>query len=169
MNTKEPLVEEKKDIKEDNQKSDSPIIKAILILLLYLLFILSGIQEEKQYKTKYPSPNSSSSYVQLKHPTISIFMVSIVTSIISIVGYSIAKKQIKHPEEAPFHSMDRPLLGIYYIFSKYSSEYSIQYVDYIIKVIGKSCKSASSKKLYITLNSYDDINVISCSYYRSNI
>lgn len=145
MNTKEPLTESKKEIKEENQKSDSPFVKAILIILLYLFFILSGIQEEKQYKTKYPSPNSSSSFVQLKHPTISIFMVSIVTSIISVIGYYVNKKQVKHPEEAPFHSMDRPLLGLYYILSKYSSEYSIQYVDYIIKVIGKSCKSASSK------------------------
>ena len=106
--------------------------------------MLTEIQEEKQYKTKDPSPNSPSSFVQLKHPTISIFMVSIVTSIISVIGYYLNKKQVKHPEEAPFHSMDRPLLGLYYILSKYSSEYSIQYVDYIIKVIGTSCKSASS-------------------------
>ena len=30
MNTKEPLTNSKKENKEDNQKSDSPIVKAIL-------------------------------------------------------------------------------------------------------------------------------------------
>lgn len=149
MTTKEGeslnLEQSQKKETTEKTKHESWIIKPLLITALYAFFILSGLLEEKQYKKQYPSKTGNGSSIQLRHPAVSIFMVSIVTSIISTIGYLMTKHNIKHNEVTPFSSFDRPLLGIYYIVAKYSAESSIQYVDFIIKVIGKSCKSASSK------------------------
>lgn len=136
----------KKETSTEKIKHESWIIKPLLITALYTFFILSGLLEEKQYKKQYPSKAGNGSFIKLKHPSVSIFIVSIVTSIISTIGYLMTKHNIKHNEVTPFTSFDKSLLGIYYIIAKYSAESSIQYVDFIIKVIGKSCKSASSKK-----------------------
>jgi hypothetical protein len=131
------------------QTQESFISKGLFICLLYIFFILSGYFEEKQYNTQYFSSQHNTTF-KMKHPSLSIFIVSIFSSIISYIGYSLTKHNIKHKGTSPFNKMDKPLIGMYSILSKYSAEYSIQYVDYIIKVIGKSCKSASSKlyKIY---------------------
>jgi hypothetical protein len=45
-----------------------------------------------------------------------------------------------------FKETDRLLLGTYYVGSRFFSTNALQYLDYISQIIGKSCKSISSKK-----------------------
>lgn len=56
--------------------------------------------------------------------------------------------------KSPFHGNDKLLLGSYYMGSRFSAECSLRYLDFISKIIGKSCKSASSIINFLILFSY---------------
>jgi len=53
----------------------------------------------------------------------------------------------KQPKATPFKISDKILLGSYYMLIRLAGDYSLQYLDYITKIIGKSCKSVSSKDI----------------------
>ncbi len=44
---------------------------------------------------------------------------------------------------------DKVILGFYNLVSRVCAENSLKYVDFIMKIIGKSCKSGASKFNYI--------------------
>lgn len=123
-------------------KSES-IQKIIMIALLYFFFVLSGIFEEKLFKNNYKVSGNPNKTTKLKDPFFSLFSVSLVSSVISVIGYTLSKGYIKNKGASPISNIDVPVLGGYYMAAKYSAEYSMQYVDYLMKVIIKSCKSAS--------------------------
>ena len=70
----------------------------------------------------------------------------------AFIGYSFSKRRIKEIGESPISLIDKLLIGFYYIGSKYWADSSLNYLDYIIKVVGKSCKSASIIIIAILFN-----------------
>lgn len=88
--------EKKKTLKnvspENNVKtsndSDS-LTKIFYISLIYILFILGGIFEEKIYKTQYPINNTSNKTIKFHDAKVSLFLISIISSILSYVGIMI--------------------------------------------------------------------------------
>jgi len=36
-------------------------------------------------------------------------------------------------------------MGAYYMIIRFTGDYSLQFLDYVTKIIGKSCKAVSSK------------------------
>lgn len=131
---------------KDNKKSNSEtLLKIFFIIGLYVSFLFSGIFEEKLYKGKYVSDKDPSISIKFNHPLIAIFANSIIALIISQFALSSMKK----PENTPFEKNDKILLGTYYMISRTTAENSLNYLDFISKIIGKSCKSVSSKYFHI--------------------
>jgi hypothetical protein len=128
----------------DSVKKNSEVLtKIFFIIALYVSFLFSGIFEEKLYKGKYVSDVDSNKTVKFAHPTIAIMVNSIISCVISMIALA----SMKAPVKSPFEKNDKLLLGSYYMFSRISSENSLNYLDFISKIIGKSCKSVSSKKI----------------------
>jgi hypothetical protein len=132
----------------DSKKKNSEVLtKIFFIIALYISFLFSGIFEEKLYKGKYTSDSNPKVSVKFSHPTIAILVNSIIAWVISMIALASMGKPVK----SPFEKNDKLLLGSYYMFSRLSSENSLNYLDFISKIIGKSCKSVSSKKYYLKL------------------
>ena len=54
----------------------------------------------------------------------------------------------KKKTESPISFHDKSIIGILYIISSFSSQTALIYLDFIVKTIGKSCKSASIMFIY---------------------
>lgn len=88
------MVKEKSKLQEtpqfrihDNNAIESDSFKKIFyISLIYISFILGGIFEEKIYKTKYPIDNSPQKTIQFHDAKISLFLISIISSLLSYAG-----------------------------------------------------------------------------------
>jgi UDP-galactose transporter B1 len=61
----------------------------------------------------------------------------------------------KKKTESPISFHDKSIIGILYIISSFSSQTALIYLDFIVKTIGKSCKSASIMFIYF-------LNTIPC-------
>ena len=61
-------------------------------------------------------------------------------------------KFLQNPKLSPLSFQDQSILGILHTISTFTSQLSLLYIDFIVKTIGKSCKSASIIFLYF-LNS----------------
>lgn len=131
MTTAKPQPEEKSGF----------LLKIFYTIGLYLAFLVSGIFEEKLYKTTYLDQNNNK--IKFNSPTLAIFLISIVSLIIARIML-----WTKKASKDPFTETDKLMLGAYYMGSRFSSEYSLNYLDFISKIIGKSCKSVSSKYKY---------------------
>ena len=121
------------------------MIKSLQLLLfivgLYLFFIISGVYEEKIFKE--PVVHEGKSYT-FKYPFITIFFNSLFSLIISqafLFYFSGKGGNI----ESPLTFWDKAILGSYSLICKLTNETSLRYLDFITRIIGKSCKSASSK------------------------
>jgi hypothetical protein len=126
---------------QDSKKKNSEVLtKIFFIIALYISFLFSGIFEEKLYKGKYTSDSNPNKSVKFAHPTIAILVNSIIAYVISMIALASMSKPVK----SPFEKNDKLLLGSYYMFSRLSAENSLNYLDFISKIIGKSCKSVSS-------------------------
>ena len=125
-----------------SNKNSEIFTKIFFIIGLYVSFLFSGIFEEKLYKGSYFSDSDPSIKIKFSHSLIAIFANSVIAAIIS--GGILAS--MKTPEKSPFEKNDKLLLGTYYMMSRTSAESSLNYLDFISKIIGKSCKSVSSKK-----------------------
>jgi hypothetical protein len=125
---------------KENKQSET-LTKILFIIALYVSFLFSGIFEEKLYKGTYVSDKDPSQSIKFKHPLIAIFFNSVISYLIS----TIALATMKTPEKTPFEKNDKIMLGTYYMLSRVTAENSLNYLDFISKIIGKSCKSVSSK------------------------
>lgn len=141
-------------------KSDF-LTKMFYIVALYLSFLFSGILEEKLYKGKFVSDSDPDKKIKFSHPTIAIFLNSLFSYIISSIALSTMDKPLK----TPFEKNDKLMLGTYYMISRASSENSLNYLDFISKIIGKSCKSVSSKSFNLIF-SHCDLLSLQCTLYR---
>ena len=57
--------------------------------------------------------------------------------------------------ESPISFMDKSIIGIFHIISSFTAQTALIYLDFIVKTIGKSCKSASIMFIYF-------LNTIPC-------
>jgi hypothetical protein len=131
-----------------DKKENETLTKIFFIIALYVAFLFSGIFEEKLYKGSYFSHSDPSKKIKFSHPVIAIFT----NSVISFIIASIALKSTKKPDATPFEKNDKLLLGTYYMLSRTTSENSLNYLDFISKIIGKSCKSVSIILIYFLYN-----------------
>ena len=141
-----PKIKNEKNPELKKEESNENITKFIYILFLYTFFILAGIYEEKIYKNTYLYINNETGETvksKFHSPTIALFITSISSLIFSSIGYTIQINKLKDKTVNPFTFIDRIILGTLYILSQLTAQSSLQFLDFIIKVIGKSCKSAS--------------------------
>jgi hypothetical protein len=113
------------------------VTKIFYIISLYVCFVFSGIFEEKLYKTNYIIGTEK---VKFHHPSLAIMANSIIASFIA----NIVLMTMKTQKDSPFKKGDKLMLGSYFVLSKLTAENSINYLDFISKIIGKSCKSVAS-------------------------
>ena len=111
----------------------------IFILGLYFFFIISGIYEEKIFKQPFSFDGKSYFF---KYPFITIFFNSLFCFFISEVFLYILSGKSKI--NSPLKFKDKAILGTYSLVCKFTNETSLRYLDFITRIIGKSCKSASS-------------------------
>ena len=141
-----PKIKNDKNPELKKEESNENISKLIYILLLYTFFLLAGIYEEKIFKNTYSNINNETGETvksKFHSPTIALFITSISSLIFSSIGYTFQLNKLKDKTVNPFTIIDRIILGSLYILSQYTSQWSLQFLDFIIKVVGKSCKSAS--------------------------
>ena len=145
----------KNQIDEKNKESSGTFTKLIYILLLYAFFLLAGIFEERIFKNTYSYINHETGETiksKFKSPSIALFITSISSLIFSYLGYNIQISKLSEKSENPFTIIDKIILGSLYILSQFTAQSSLQFLDFIIKVIGKSCKSASIMIVNILYN-----------------
>ena len=150
-----PKTKNEKNQKPKNEEHNENISKLIYILLLYTFFLLAGIYEEKIFKNTYSNINNETGETvksKFNSPTIALFITSISSLMFSSIGYSIQLNKLKDKTINPFTFIDRIILGTLYILSQFTAQSSLQFLDFIIKVIGKSCKSASMMIVNILYN-----------------
>ena len=119
--------------------SSSSFTKTLLIFAIYFFYLLSGLFNEKLTTTNYTNPNDETKTFKFKYPTISLCILSLFTTIIS--SYMLEKKNPK--SYSPITSSDKIILGTIHTISQFTSQLTLLYLDYIIKTICKSLKSAA--------------------------
>ena len=77
-------------------------------------------------------------------------------------------KLFKDLKIAPVSFYDKSIIGILHTISTFTSQFSLLYIDFIVKTIGKSCKSASFLFLYF-LNSIPLFNKFFKKILNNNI
>ena len=127
------------------EKKHTSITKMIYIILLYVFYLFGGLFNEKLTKTEYEylDENNNINILKFKYPSISLCFPSILSFGIS---YFMLNKMKKVESPISFH--DKSIIGILYIISSFSSQTALIYLDFIVKTIGKSCKSASIMFIY---------------------
>ena len=127
------------------EKKHTSITKMIYIILLYVFYLFGGLFNEKLTKTEYEylDENNNIQILKFKYPAISLCFPSILSFAIS---YFMLNKMKKTESPISFH--DKSVIGILYIISSFSSQTALIYLDFIVKTIGKSCKSASIMFIY---------------------
>ena len=127
------------------EKKHTSITKMIYIILLYVFYLFGGLFNEKLTKTEYEylDENNNIQILKFKYPAISLCFPSILSFAIS---YFMLNKMKKTESPISFH--DKSIIGILYIISSFSSQTALIYLDFIVKTIGKSCKSASIMFIY---------------------
>jgi len=156
MGEKEKNGEKNKD--EINNKEDSSFTKMIYIILLYVFYLFGGLYNERLTKTEYEyiDENNKKNLLRFKYPTISLCFPSILSFCISsFMLRKMKNKYFSSKIESPISFMDKSIIGIFHIISSFTAQTALIYLDFIVKTIGKSCKSASIMFIYF-------LNTIPC-------
>jgi hypothetical protein len=146
---------EKEMEKEKEKESDSSFTKLIYILLIYIFYIFGGLFNEKLTKNEYDikDSNNETKKFKFKDPLIILCTLS---SFELVVSFYMSKKMkyklFQDSKISPITFYDEAILGVLHTGSTFTSQLSLLYIDFIVKTIGKSCKSASIIFLYF-LNS----------------
>jgi hypothetical protein len=141
---------------------ESSLAKLIYIILIYIFYIFGGILNEKLTKSKYEykSTNNTIETFKFKDPLIILCTLSSFSLIISLyMSKKMKNKLFKNSTINPISFYDQSIIGILHTASTFTSQLSLLYVDFIVKTIGKSCKSASFLFLFF-LNSIPFCNKI---------
>ena len=135
----------------NNNINESSLTKMIYIILLYIFYLFGGLFNEKLTKTLYEYKDKYNNIrtLRFKYPSISLCTLSILSFTISScmlnkMKTKIYKDQIINP--ISFH--DKSIIGVFYTISTFTGQIALIYLDFIVKTIGKSCKSASIMFLY---------------------
>ena len=137
--------------KEINPQEDSSFTKMIYIILLYVFYLFGGLYNERLTKTEYVyiDENNKKNVLRFKYPTISLCFPSILSFCIS--SFMLRKMKNKYftsEIESPISLRDKSIIGILHIISSFTAQTALIYLDFIVKTIGKSCKSASIMFIY---------------------
>lgn len=116
-------------------------IKIFIILGLYISFVISGIFEERLYKGFFIDKNNKKFRFEL--PMLALFLNGLISYLIA--SFVLSGKTYKKPL---LEGKDKYLLGLYNLISRVCAEKSLRYVDFIMKIIGKSCKSGAIILVY---------------------
>ena len=138
---------------------DTSTTKFIYIILLYVFYLLGGLFNEKLTKTEYEyiDTGNNKTLFKFKYPTINLCLPSIFRFCIS--SFMLKKMKPKYlksnndNDECPISFHDKSIIGILHIISAITAQTALIYLDFIVKTIGKSCKSASIMFIYF-LNTY---------------
>ena len=147
-------MKEKTEEKLENEKieinSESSLTKMIYIILLYIFYLFGGLFNEKLTKTQYEyKDNNNINIFRFKYPSISLCTLSILSFVISSYMLSKMKKIIYKGEIiSPISFHDKSIIGVLYTISTFTAQFALIYLDFIVKTIGKSCKSASIMFIY---------------------
>ena len=143
--------EKKIEQENNNNLNESSLTKMIYIILLYVFYLFGGLFNEKLTKTYYEYKDNENNIktLRFKYPSISLCTLSILSFSISTymlkkMKKAIYKEQIINP--ISFH--DKSIIGVLYTISTFTSQIALIYLDFIVKTIGKSCKSASIMFIY---------------------
>lgn len=156
MEEKEKNGEKYKEKK--NNQEDSSFTKMIYIILLYVFYLFGGLYNERLTKTEYEyiDENNKKNLLRFKYPTISLCFPSILSFCISsFMLRKMKNKYFSSKIESPISFMDKSIIGIFHIISSFTAQTALIYLDFIVKTIGKSCKSASIMFIYF-------LNTIPC-------
>ena len=145
---------EKNGEKENNNKlnnTESSLTKMIYIILLYVFYLFGGLFNERLTKTEYEyiDEKGNKNILKFKYPSISLFLPSILSFCISsFMLKNMKNKYFNSKMESPISFRDKSIIGILYIISSFTAQTALIYLDFIVKTIGKSCKSASIMFIY---------------------
>ena len=140
---------------EKNNETESSHTKLIYIILIYIFYIFGGILNEKLTKTpyEYQDNENKTQNFRFKDPLIILCTLSSFSLIFSsYMSHKMKLKFFKDSKISPISLYDQSIIGILHTASTFTSQFSLLYVDFIVKTIGKSCKSVSFLFLYF-LNS----------------
>ena len=151
------VVKEKKDIKDtkdinaNTETNESSLTKMIYIILLYVFYLFGGLFNEKLTKTLYEYKDSENNVktLRFKYPSISLCTLSILSFCISsYMSKTMKQKIFKGEIISPISFHDKSIIGVLYTISTNTAQLALIYLDFIVKTIGKSCKSASIMFIY---------------------
>ena len=141
-------IQEKENI---SQETESSLTKLRYIILLYVFYLFSGLFNEKLTKTLYEYKDNENNIKKLrfKSPSISLCILSFFSFIISsYMSKNMKKKIFKEEIISPISFHDKSIIGVLYTISTFTSQIALIYLDFIVKTIGKNCKSASIMFIY---------------------
>ena len=155
------IKEKEKEEKEEREKeSESSLTKLTYILLIYIFYIFGGLFNEKLTKNEYEYIDSNNSTQKFKFKDPLIILCTLSSFGLMVSYYMSKKKKHKYYREnklSPISLYDESILGVLHTVSQFTSQLSLLYIDFIVKTIGKSCKSASIIFIYF-LNQIPLIN-----------
>ena len=136
---------------EKNDNNESSLTKLIYIALIYIFYIFGGLLNEKLTKSSYEYKDSNNNTLTFKFKDPLIILCTLSSFSLLISSYMSSKmksKLFKDSKISPISFYDKSIIGILHTASTFTSQFSLLYVDFIVKTIGKSCKSASFLFLY---------------------
>jgi len=136
-------------------EADSSYTKLTYIVLIYVFYIFGGLFNEKLTKStyEYTDKDNNIKTFKFKYPLIILCSLSSFSLVISsYMSQKMKYKLFKDSNISPVSFYDKSIIGILHTISTFTSQLSLLYIDFIVKTIGKSCKSASIMFLYF-LNS----------------
>ncbi len=116
-----------------------------------MFYLFGGLYKERLTKTEYEyiDENNKKNVLRFKYPTISLCFPSILSFCIS--SFMLRKMKNKYftsEIESPISLRDKSIIGILHIISVFTAKTALIYLDFIVKTIWKSCKSASIMFIY---------------------
>ena len=136
-------------------ETDSSYTKLTYIVLIYVFYIFGGLFNEKLTKStyEYTDKDNNAKTFKFKDPLIILCSLSSFSLLISsYMSQKMKYKLFKDSNISPVSFYDKSIIGVLHTISTFTSQLSLLYIDFIVKTIGKSCKSASIMFLYF-LNS----------------
>jgi len=136
-------------------EGDSSYTKLTYIIMIYVFYIFGGLFNEKLTKStyEYTDKDNNIKTFKFKYPLIILCSLSSFSLVISsYMSQKMKYKLFKDSNISPVSFYDKSIIGILHTISTFTSQLSLLYIDFIVKTIGKSCKSASIMFLYF-LNS----------------
>jgi hypothetical protein len=143
------------EIENNINETDSSYTKLTYIILIYVFYLFGGLFNEKLTKStyEYTDIDNNVKTFKFKYPLIILCSLSSFSLIISsYMSQKMKYKLFKNSNISPVSFYDKSIIGILHTISTFTSQLSLLYIDFIVKTIGKSCKSASIMFLYF-LNS----------------